>query len=127
MFAETLSMIGRHREERLRPQSETLEGFVELTDECVRVCDLAIIREVTVPGRVGLRRFVRIVRFVQVEPEENSIRAARLFEPRDRCAKRLGTRPLQCTDDFSALGFRQLVVITVESAIESAASLEYER
>ena len=126
VLAESFTMIRRHDEQRLCLQAETIERLIQLTDERIGVCDLAVVRPVAIARRIGLGRFVRIVRLVQVNPQPDTIARALTFEPCKRRAQRVGAGLLQRVQLACALGFRKLVVVPIESASEASAPLQHD-
>ena len=119
-------MIRCDSKQGLRLEAKTLERVVQLTDERVGVGHLAVIRPVAISRRVGFGRLVRIVWFVQMDPQADAVGRALGFEPGNRRAHRLGARLLQCLQQVGALGLRKIVVVPIESPPESTAPLQHD-
>jgi hypothetical protein len=132
VLAKALAMVGRDEHDRaagLSPGVERLQQTPELT---VHECDLSVVRRSTVPiGQVCHRRLVWRVRIVVVDPQEPGSRLRSVLwtgrcEPAEHCVGRRIREAFDVRGPPSIVPLGEVVVIRLESAIESKPAIQRE-
>ena len=126
MLIEAFTVVGGDDQQRVVAQTRRTERSIEPADELVRPGDFAVVEPIGIARRVGFRRFVRIVRIVQMHPGEAPIGAGRT-QPRDRPLHRFVTAFLNRVQK-AGIVFADLecVLIRLKPAIEAGLFREHD-
>src|SRR3954471_234750 len=130
MLAKALAMVGRDEHDRAAGLAAGVERLQQTPELTIHECDLSVVWRLTVPiGQVCDRWLVRRVRIVVMNPQEPRSRLPSLpraggCEPAEH---RVGRRipeafDIRCPPSIIPLG--QVVVIRLESAIESKPAIQ---
>ena len=119
VLSEPFAMVRGHDEEGVLSQAEALQGPVEPPDQLVGPRHFAVVRASGVPGGIRLRRLVRIVGIVEVDPGEYAAVVLGL-EPRHRLPHRLVAALLDRVQEAGIVRAGvEMVGVGVEAALEA--------
>jgi hypothetical protein len=118
-------VIGGEDHERVALLSGAKERLEDGTEQAVRVRHFAVIGRLRMARREGLRRDVREVRLIEVDPREGPRRSLGR-PPLLRLLHRPGPRPLRHEERGARLGIAQAIVVDVEPPVEAEPRVERE-
>src|SRR5208283_3389430 len=127
VFSQRLAVIAERDDERRIIKMILLEPGDEVAEFVIGVGYCAIVGMVGVFGTVGLRRFIRAVRIVKMQPQKK--RSPRSFvQPRDGMRYALpGGAIDQAGFFFLESPGRKRIIIKIEAAGQSPTAVEHER
>src|SRR5208337_2521508 len=127
VFSQRLAVIAERDDERRIIKMILLEPSDQVAEFMIGVGNRAIVGMAAVFGAVGLRRFIRAVRIVKMQPEKK--RSPRSFlQPCDGIGYALPGGTVDQAGFFFLEGLgRKRIIIKIEAAGQSPTSVEHER